>query len=353
MPLEDVQLDEHEGQQPEEGVPEVQEIADETPVQRSAQQHGVDERLQRRTEAQQHAAERVAHLQPHLGFQQQHDEDPGRRIHHVEQREMPRLRQHGRRGNDVLRAQPVQLAAAERRAVRGIERTEVVQRLQHEPARLRQRAGAGLQRLGVEIAEKLAGVTGQRVQDHQRARTADAVQRPLHAPLPQRAVGQHRGLELEQREQQQPRHGVYGLGEDLDMAAQARARVQQNHGGVPVFLEEQPHVPQQREVHGVLEQRVEAMGMQELVDHAVHGMRRKGGIVGGPGRALQPARRVHCCRVDPGSGSRGSPCMWVAIYGDDSSRDRTCQHECRPAAAVGNARVGIHAGPHRRHAVRI
>src|SRR5690606_39964721 len=75
-PLEHVEFDEHERDQPEEGIPEIDEIALDAPVDGREEQDRVKDILAHIAQAQGEAFETIVLLQAHVNLEQQYDKEP-------------------------------------------------------------------------------------------------------------------------------------------------------------------------------------------------------------------------------------------------------------------------------------
>ena len=83
-PVEHIQFDEHKGDEPQECVPEIDEITFPAPVGGCEKQERVQDVLARRTDFQRVALEEIAFLQANIDFQHQYNDKPDSRIDDVD-----------------------------------------------------------------------------------------------------------------------------------------------------------------------------------------------------------------------------------------------------------------------------
>ena len=89
MPLEYIEFDENKGNQPEEGIPEIQEGALDSPVGRSKEQNQVEGSFQVLSNAQHAICQPIPQLQHHFQLQQRNNNQPGARVDDVNDSQAP------------------------------------------------------------------------------------------------------------------------------------------------------------------------------------------------------------------------------------------------------------------------
>ena len=175
LPFEHVHLDEDKGEQPQGGIPEIEQVAGKTPVDRTAEKYGIEHELDQLGGAHDPIGKIAAQLQAHLHLQHDHHQYPVRGIDEIHPRQPLRRAQRLAVGEDAEVGDGIQ-RGAHCGAIDRTQRQVLVEIDQQGIAGFHQGAGVG-GRQGRDLIQgnQLLVVADKRIAQCQVAQAAQAV----------------------------------------------------------------------------------------------------------------------------------------------------------------------------------